>query len=128
MINLIKNVLDHFKTVDVSNKPVPCVECGACCNYFKIKFDRPSNPQVPWEKITFYNPSNLSEVALKGAEKFKGKCSALEGKIGERAICSIYENRPDVCAAFPVWMSNGKQNPRCIKAREFHGLKGKIEE
>ena len=28
------------------------------------------------------------------------RCKALEGKVGERVICSIYENRPDVCRKF----------------------------
>ena len=128
MQNIIKNIIEHFKEVDTSDKQPPCVSCGACCNYFKIKFDRPTNPQVPWDKITFYKSTNLSEVAMKGAEKFRGKCSALEGTIGERAICTIYERRPDVCAAFPVYLKNGKQNPKCIKAREYHGLPGKFED
>lgn len=128
MKKLIKNFLLYFnywksKKVDISTRAIPCVDCGACCNYFKIGFDYKRNSQVPFEKITFIK----KESYMKGGENFKGRCVGLQGTIGKDAKCSIYKQRPDVCAAFPVWLDNGNQNPRCIKAREFHGLKGEIE-
>ncbi len=125
MFKIIKNFMDRFKIVDISNKPIPCVSCGACCEYFKIKFKGDDNKQVPWEKIVIHSNGN---AYMKGAEKFKGKCVAFSGEIGKECTCLIYNNRPDVCRLFPVWLPNGRQNPRCIKAREHHGLVGKIED
>lgn len=122
LINAIKNFFNPPK-VDISNRPIPCVDCGACCNYFRVSFNKEENPQVPVEKIVFYKKG---EMAMKGANVFKGRCIALTGEIGKNAMCGIYENRPHVCRAFPVWLDNGKQNPRCIKARKFHGLPGEI--
>lgn len=111
------------KRIDVSKRPVPCIDCGACCNYFKIKFDAKSNPQVPKNKIIQIK----DETYMMGAHVFKGKCTAITGSIGKDSLCSIYLNRPDVCKAFEVWQEDGTQNPRCVKAREYYGLPGKIE-
>jgi hypothetical protein len=111
------------KNIDISKRPIPCTECGACCNYFTIKFDLKYNPQVPKNRIIMIK----NEGYMKGAHHFKGKCNAITGEIGKDSLCEIYENRPDVCKAFPVWLPDGTQNPRCVKAREFHGLKGKID-
>lgn len=111
------------KKVDISKRPIPCVSCGACCNFFEIKFDVKYNPQVPKNRIIVIK----NEGYMKGAHHFKGKCNAIMGEIGRDSYCEIYENRPDVCKAFPVWLDDGKQNPRCIKAREYHGLPGKID-
>lgn len=124
MFGKIKKYFSYFKEVDTSSRPIPCVSCGACCAYFKVEFSRENNPQVPWQKIIIQKDK---KAFMKGAEKFKGRCDSLLGNLGENCSCSIYENRPDVCAAFPVWLNNGKQNPKCIKAREHNGLKGKIE-
>jgi hypothetical protein len=54
MFKFIQYFIDSFKVVDVSNKPIPCADCGACCNYFKVTFDRSKNQQVPVEKILIY--------------------------------------------------------------------------
>lgn len=122
--DIIKNTYDHFfgKEVDNSNKPIPCKSCGACCAYFKVEFNKKKNPQVPEEKIHFHRGS----YTLKGAEKFKQRCNNLAGTIGKDVSCDIYENRPDVCKLFDVWLPNGKQNPRCKTARIYHGLPGEI--
>lgn len=125
MLYKIKELLFGKKeTIDISKKPIPCIECGACCAYFKVGFKRANNQQVPWQTIKIVR----GESFMEGAEIFKGRCNQLTGDIGKHCLCSIYENRPDVCDLFSVWLPNGKQNPRCIKAREFHGLVGKIEE
>ncbi len=120
----------------LKNKQTPCTICGACCNYFKIEFDVKVNPQVPNK---FYNVRSLLWRFLNlewkkmgimiGTEKFKhGRCSALDGEIGKKSLCSIYTCKPNHCGSFPVWMLDGKQNPRCIEAREWHGLPGLITE
>lgn len=124
MFKNFKYLLNLFKKVDISNKPIPCMDCGACCSYFRVEFKIKENPQVPAEAITI---KNNKIAAMKGAEKFKGRCEYLEGKVGEKCSCKVYEQRPNVCRAFPVWLPNGLQNPKCIAARKNFGLKGEIE-
>lgn len=104
-------------------KPTPCQSCGACCKYFSIKFDQNNNNHVPKEHIIKIS-KNIN--AMKGTDKFKGSCSAFTGEIGKSCSCTIYEKRPSVCRAFPIWLKSGRQNPKCYKARVFHGLPGKI--
>lgn len=123
MLQKIKELFNN-KPVDISKKPIPCIECGACCAYFKVEFEIKKNIQVPISSI--YKKNNRTFMI--GTDKFKGRCKELNGKVGENCLCSIYKSRPDVCDLFSVWLPNGKQNPRCIKAREYHGLIGKIEE
>ncbi len=123
MLKKLINFLEYFKVVDISNKPVPCMECGACCAYFKVEFDRVENPQVPWSKINIKS----GIASMKGVEEFKGRCESLNGEVGKICSCSIYAARPDICEKFPVWLPNGKQNPKCKAARKYHGLKPEIE-
>ena len=121
MLKIIKNLFQAFKEkeVDISNKPIPCINCGACCSYFVVSFDNKYNPQVPLNKIIYYHNG---KSVMKGTEKLKGRCISLVGEIVKSCYCSIYNNRPNVCSDFPVWLKNGKQNPKCIKARKYHGL------
>ncbi len=124
MFSKIKYIFKMFQKVDISNKPIPCMSCGACCSYFKVQFDRKYNPQVPWQKITVIKNS---QAVMIGTEEFKGRCESLEGVVGESCKCKIYSSRPDVCESFPVWLNNGLQNPKCMAARKHHGLKPEIE-
>lgn len=122
---LVEKIISHFeKKVDTSNYPIPCTTCGACCAYFKVTYPKLNNEFVPKHRVIEINKTTN---ALKGADKFKGKCEALTGEIGKVGICDMYESRPHVCRDFPVWMPNGKQNPRCVKARVYHGIEGKID-
>lgn len=60
---------------------------------------------------------------MKGTEKkHQLKCCALEGRVGERVRCTIYENRPSTCRHFEASFENGAPNPRCDQARAAHGL------
>ena len=61
---------------------------------------------------------------MKGTEnKHQPKCNALQGRIGKRVGCEIYENRPTPCRNFQASYENGKHNPRCDEARAAHGLR-----
>lgn len=115
-------LLGFGKDQSIGKEP-PCQSCGACCNYYKITFTEKQNQQVPKNLIIKINNKTSAMI---GANKFKGKCSGFAGEIGRSCACTIYESRPDVCRAFPVFLRNGKQNPKCFKARVYHGLKGEI--
>ncbi len=124
MLTKLKYILKSFKKVDISNKPIPCMSCGACCAYFKVQFDKKYNPQVPWQKIKVISHS---EAVMLGTEEAKGRCKSLDGIVGENCRCNIYNSRPDVCESFTVWLNDGSQNPKCIEARKHHGLKPEID-
>lgn len=115
MINYFKKIFSN--SIDPKDFP-ECMDCGACCSHFKVYFSIKNNPQY----IKIYDKVNIineNKVFMKGTENFnKGCCVALEGKVGEKVSCSIYENRPDVCRKFERVLPNGKINPKCIKAKK----------
>lgn len=121
----LKNILRLFGFYDDlgATKIPPCQECGACCSYFKITFYKDINKQLPTDMVIKINKNTN---AMKGADIFKGKCCAFNGTIGKNCECTIYNVRPNVCREFPVYLRNGKQNPKCYRAREHFGLPGKI--
>lgn len=104
----------------------PCIQCGACCASFRVAFywregevsehDK-AVPKDLWEDLT------PEKRCMKGTlSKHKPRCVALRGKIGERAMCSIYENRSSTCRRFKASYEDGYHNPRCDEARAKHGL------
>lgn len=105
----------------------PCIRCGACCAHFRVQFYwREANPEDSEHPV----PAHLFEELTPQHRCMKGTsakhhpcCEALKGKIGERAICSIYENRPTPCRAFEASYENGRKNERCDEARRAHGLR-----
>lgn len=103
----------------------PCLSCGACCAFFRVAFywieaEPGSEYNVPLHMV---EDLDLRQRCMKGTEhKHSPKCIALKGKIGERALCSIYENRPSPCRKFTASYENGVNEPRCDEARAKHGL------
>lgn len=104
----------------------PCTRCGACCAYFRVAFywretiENPPN-NVPQELV---EDLDSFRMCMKGTNVKTGvQCVALEGRVGKRVRCTIYDNRPTPCRAFDASYSNGKQNKRCDQARAAHGLK-----
>lgn len=102
----------------------PCLSCGACCAFYRASFywteAADSAPGgVPAEMTEKLNDFRL---AMKGTGLSSPRCIALDGFIGRRVSCSIYERRASVCREFePSWQNN-TANPRCDKAREAWGL------
>jgi len=118
----IKGLL-HINLLRYDKNKNFCLNCGACCAYFKIHFPAKERKEnggfVPINTSMLYN-KNLAY--MNGAGKFKGKCIGLTGDIGHAVSCSIYENRPTVCRDFQVILDDGRQNPRCMRARKHAGL------
>lgn len=128
LIYLKEIFVDNGKRYD-PNKNY-CMDCGACCTYFKIYFPKKESSefggQVPKEMVEKYDRTRIN---MKGRHLFRGTpCVALTGEIGKNVSCSIYENRPNVCREFEVISKDGKQNPRCMRARREFGLKPELEE
>ncbi len=103
----------------------PCMSCGACCNYFKIQFHRyeclSENRLVP-EELT-YPVINSDKLVMIGTNKKDPRCIALQGVVGQKVKCSIYENRPTCCRDFTASYDEGVPNFRCDQARVAKGMK-----
>ncbi|HND86498.1 MAG TPA: hypothetical protein PLU50_11845, partial [Pseudobdellovibrionaceae bacterium] len=55
--------------------------------------------------------------------KHRPCCRALHGRIGQKAVCTVYQDRPSPCRDFAASYSDGKTHqPRCDQARQAHGL------
>lgn len=101
----------------------PCLNCGGCCQYFRISFyqgeTKDLGGNVPTEMTQSITPFL---VAMKGTEYGKGRCIALNGEVGKNISCSIYKDRPSVCRSYHVWDNKGNPNERCQKIRKELGL------
>jgi Fe-S-cluster containining protein len=51
------------------------------------------------------------------------RCIALQGEVGGRVNCGIYEDRPSPCRDFEASFETGVENPRCAIARASKGLR-----
>jgi uncharacterized protein len=62
-------------------------------------------------------------LVMRGTQAARPRCVALEGVVGQQALCGIYPQRPSVCREVqPSWES-GAGHPQCDKARMAHGLR-----
>ncbi|MGZ8271281.1 MAG: YkgJ family cysteine cluster protein [Methylophilus sp.] len=95
-----------------------CLSCGACCAHFRVSFywgETDAHPQgtVPAESTVAINSFY---VCMKGTEKEPTRCVKLEGEIGDRVGCTIYEQRSSTCREF----AEGSEG--CNRARKKYGL------
>jgi len=101
-----------------------CQKCGACCAYFRIMLN--------WTEVESFQPDGvplemtvkISDYVylMKGTESVPPRCVALDGKIGERVACRIYEKRCAECREFNPLDENGDINQACLQARKAHGI------
>lgn len=101
----------------------PCLNCGACCAYFRVSFYwgecASAGGLVPDELVT---QVGVNHVAMLGTEGRAPRCTALEGKVGEQVSCSIYHQRSSTCREFEASWVDGVHNEYCDKARAAAGL------
>jgi uncharacterized protein len=106
----------------VSNES-PCLTCGACCAYFRVSFywgeAQSAGGYVP-DHLT--RKINDTYSCMEGTENAPRRCTSLEGKVGERVSCTIYENRPSPCREFACAAEVEEGNSECDKARAHYGL------
>ena len=83
-----------------------CGTCGACCGsnsggYTPLTVeDRRRLPVVYQTRYVTYKKGVDNAVMLDKRTADGVVCVALEGKIGEKVGCSIYEHRPSYCKVF----------------------------
>lgn len=102
----------------------PCLECGACCAFFRASFhwsesDAALGGPTPPELTVKVTPHL---VAMRGTAGNPPRCIALHGEIGKAVRCSIHPQRPSPCREFQASWVDGVHNERCDRARAAHGL------
>jgi Fe-S-cluster containining protein len=102
-----------------------CTRCGACCtnpvenrredfvDYVEVRTRDAllARPDLA-RRLVVYNDDGLAHLKLDPA----GRCLALRGRVGRRALCTIYEHRPAACRK----VEQGSE--RCLAHRLEHGL------
>lgn len=100
----------------------PCLECGACCATWSVVFPRAEvapRGRVPTDMVV---PGTGRHACLSGTDADPPRCHALEGRIGGRARCTRYAERPSVCREVQASYEHGERDPTCDEARAAHGL------
>jgi uncharacterized protein len=102
----------------------PCLNCGACCAYYRASFYWAEADETRPDAV----PSDLTEklndflLFMRGTHQSSPRCIALQGTIGVEVCCGIYPRRPSTCRNLePSWATNAP-NPHCDKARQAWGL------
>jgi Fe-S-cluster containining protein len=115
LTNTIKNnVVTH------ADAPIPdCLTCGACCRSHLCVGVRPSDivdAEMVWDiTVETEGKEIVVDRYLKRNEETLA-CAALEGTIGERVACTIYETRPVMCHHFEAG------SDRCHAIRRAFGI------
>jgi Fe-S-cluster containining protein len=121
---LIEGALGEYNELMAAENP--CVSCGACCSYFRVLFWWRETSEKGGENVPDPLTEEVDQIrqCMKGTNaKHAPRCVALKGKVGDRAVCSIYANRPSPCRDFKASFENGERYKRCDEARIAHGLK-----
>jgi uncharacterized protein len=88
-----------------------CVKCGACCvsdydaeDYVILTVDDIAQLNPEEAKAYVYTDTTYGEPqrSMKTARDSQDncRCAALEGVVGRRVGCAIYDRRPKVCRGF----------------------------
>ena len=101
----------------------PCTRCGACCASFRVDFSRQEllseGGTVP-DGLTVSLTDHLCR--MRGTDHASPRCAALQGQVGQKAGCGIYEWRPSPCREFGMRAPLGLGDEACNRARARHGL------
>ena len=95
----------------MSDDDYDCVTCGACCvsdfnapDYVHLTdFDldqltRVDHQTYVYQERTYGKPLMSMKTSQDGCGNCR--CRALQGEVGEKVSCRIYERRPTVCRNF----------------------------
>ena len=108
----------------MGNETTPCTSCGACCAVYRVSFLRKELDSEVGGTV----PAALAEALGEQGARMRrcadgvARCVALQGRIGERVSCAIYERRPSPCRAFAPQAAFGQGDVHCGEARRRHGL------
>lgn len=102
----------------------PCLDCGACCAFFRVSFYWGETTDSPAGTVpaTLTTPISPHHVAMCGTNQSNPRCVALKGEIGQLVHCSVYDKRSSTCREFKASWEDGLHSPDCDKARARYGL------
>jgi len=113
--NTVKN-----NVVTAPDAPIPdCLTCGACCQSLLCVGVRPTDtvdPDLCWEVTVETEEGQLVVDRYLRRNSETLACAALEGTLGERVGCTIYETRPKMCHHFDAG------SDRCHAIRRAFGI------
>ncbi len=101
-----------------------CLSCGACCAAFRVDFHRLdlADGERAGVPVALTLPLTATLVRMRGTDAAPPCCVALEGEIGSKVRCMIYEQRPGPCRDFAPYAPLGIGDDACDRARRRHGL------
>ncbi len=102
----------------------PCEFCGACCAFFLVSFPsgETDDREGGFVPLCMSGCSSETKRFMHGTETGRPRCIALQGVVGTRVSCSIYDKRPTTCRAFNRSWENDTGNTLCDRARSVFGL------
>lgn len=102
----------------------PCTSCGACCATYRVTFRRSELDDMPGGLVPARLADRIDEhgACMRGTAHRPRRCVALQGMIGVKVSCAIYEYRPSPCRAFAAEAALGHGDISCGDARRLHGL------
>ncbi len=105
----------------ITDKSVPipdCIPCGACCIFgLVIPINRREpEPLQKYLEITLDGADDLVIERVLERDKSDGRCTNLEGVIGEKIGCKVYPDRPQICRDFDAG------SDRCFGYRRMYGI------
>lgn len=106
------------RVVTEESEPIPdCIPCGACCIYgLVIPINRREpEPLQRYLEITLDDADDvvIERVFERGAD---GRCTNLDGVVGQEIGCSVYLDRPQICRDFDAG------SDRCFGYRRMYGI------
>lgn len=98
----------------MSDPSFDCVSCGACCFSTNPKY----LPLLNWDASRKLPEDSLFREGDRTYVRFDcGHCTHLQLD-GGKAVCGVYEERPEACRAFRAGSFE------CVKARRANGIMG----
>jgi Fe-S-cluster containining protein len=101
-----------------------CLTCGACCAAFRVSFYWVESDETAVDSVPADMTCQVAPLlcAMKGTDQPHPRCIALQGDVGVRVWCTIYERRPSVCREVVPSGQTGSANIWCDRARAIYGL------
>jgi len=102
----------------------PCLSCGACCASFRVSFywAETTLAQAEGVPVELTEPITPHYNCMKGTNHKQPHCIALQGVVGQRVSCTIYQQRSSTCREFDWLEADGQVSKDCTKARAKYHL------
>src|SRR5690606_937692 len=110
---------------DAADAVPDCVTCGVCCALTLIApIEKERNEGLPefWEIFPDDAPDEPPILRIMPRDAENGHCVNLDGEIGKKVGCSVYEDRPSACRDFEAG------SDRCREYRRMYGIEPQLSE